>query len=95
MVYSRHRFARFGRMVQYLLSRHRRTREFQEPGLVASGNGRSGRSTPYPLQGFLADHVGIRLSFLVPMVAYAYLVFYGLLGCRIGKVDGKNLPDLR
>jgi len=38
-----------------------------------------------PLQGFLADHVGIRLSFLVPMVAYAYLVFYGLIGCRIGK----------
>ncbi len=38
-----------------------------------------------PLQGALADHVGIRFSFLVPMVAYGYLVFYGLAGCRIGK----------
>ena len=41
-----------------------------------------------PLQGFLADHVGIRLSFMVPMVAYGYLVFYGLVGCRIGKSIG-------
>ena len=48
-----------------------------------------------PLQGLLADHVGIRLSFLVPMVAYGYLVFYGLLGCRIGKANVKNTPDLR
>ena len=38
-----------------------------------------------PLQGALADHYGIRLSFLVPMVAYAYLVFYGMAGCRIGR----------
>ena len=38
-----------------------------------------------PLQGALADHVGIRFSFLVPMLAYAYLVFYGLVGCRIGR----------
>jgi len=38
-----------------------------------------------PIQGALADHFSLRLSFLVPMAAYAYLVFYGLIGCRIGK----------
>lgn len=35
-----------------------------------------------PLQGMLADYAGIRLSFLVPIICYAYLVFYGLHGYK-------------
>jgi FHS family L-fucose permease-like MFS transporter len=37
-----------------------------------------------PLQGILADvpSVGVKYSFMVPLVAYAYLVFYGLRGYR-------------
>jgi FHS family L-fucose permease-like MFS transporter len=42
-----------------------------------------------PLQGAIADHFGISLSFLVPMVAYVYLVFYGLWGCKIRRVIKK------
>jgi len=38
-----------------------------------------------PLQGFVADHSGIALSFIVPLVAYAYVAFYGWKGYRIGR----------
>ena len=30
-----------------------------------------------PIQGGLADHIGIQASFCVPMVAFAYIAFYG------------------
>lgn len=40
-----------------------------------------------PLQGYLADHVGIQASFVVPMVAFAYIVFYGVYGYRAGRKD--------
>jgi MFS transporter, FHS family, L-fucose permease len=45
-----------------------------------------------PLQGALADHLGLRLSFVVPMIAYGYLVFYGLWGCRVGKGSRETVP---
>ncbi|MCP4439085.1 MAG: sugar MFS transporter [Aureispira sp.] len=35
-----------------------------------------------PLQGLLVDSIGIRLSYLVPIICYAYLVFYGLIGYK-------------
>ncbi|MEE1097606.1 MAG: sugar MFS transporter [Bacteroidales bacterium] len=38
-----------------------------------------------PLQGMLADCIGIRLSFFIPMISYIYLLFYGIAGCKIGK----------
>ena len=38
-----------------------------------------------PLQGLLADKIGIRLSYFIPMVSYIYLCFYGLKGYNIGK----------
>ncbi len=38
-----------------------------------------------PLQGLLADSIGIQASFIVPTLAFAYIVFYGLWGCRIGR----------
>jgi FHS family L-fucose permease-like MFS transporter len=34
------------------------------------------------IQGYFADHVGIVNSFLVPVVCYLYIVFYGLYGHR-------------
>jgi len=34
------------------------------------------------IQGYFADHVGILNSFLVPVVCYLYIVFYGLYGHR-------------
>lgn len=40
-----------------------------------------------PLQGFIADHAGIQTSFIVPMIAYAYVAFYGLIGHKIGRKD--------
>lgn len=42
-----------------------------------------------PTQGFLADHVGIQMSFIVPMIAYAYVAFYGLIGHRVGRPELK------
>ena len=41
-----------------------------------------------PLQGWVADASGsLQLSFLVPMVCYAYIVYYGFLGSRIKQVS--------
>ena len=38
-----------------------------------------------PLQGAIADQFGIQNSFIVPMIAFAYIVFYGLWGYRAGR----------
>ena len=38
-----------------------------------------------PLQGFIADHHGLQISFIVPLIAYAYVAFYGAVGHKIGK----------
>ncbi len=40
-----------------------------------------------PLQGLLADNIGLKYSFVVPMVSYCYLCFYGLKGYKIGKLN--------
>ncbi len=40
-----------------------------------------------PLQGYIADHAGLRVSFLVPMVAFAYIAFYGIYGYRAGRTS--------
>jgi MFS transporter, FHS family, L-fucose permease len=40
-----------------------------------------------PLQGLLADVIGIRLSYIVPMLSYLYLFFYGFKGYKIGKEE--------
>lgn len=42
-----------------------------------------------PLQGLIADKVGIQLSFIVPMIAFAYITFYGLYGYRVGRGSSK------
>jgi MFS transporter, FHS family, L-fucose permease len=38
-----------------------------------------------PLQGGVADRFGIQFSFIVPMIAFAYVAFYGLYGYRAGR----------
>ena len=39
-----------------------------------------------PLQGFIADATkNLQLSFIVPLIAYAYVAFYGALGHKIGR----------
>jgi FHS family L-fucose permease-like MFS transporter len=45
-----------------------------------------------PLQGKIADVLiksgnehGLQISFIVPMLAYAYVAFYGLIGHKIGR----------
>ncbi len=35
------------------------------------------------LQGALADRIGVQLAFVLPLVCYAYIVFYGLNGARV------------
>jgi hypothetical protein len=36
------------------------------------------------VQGYAADHIGILLSFIVPLVCYLYIVHYGLKGHQTG-----------
>lgn len=38
-----------------------------------------------PLQGEVADLCGIQFSFVVPMVAFAYIAFYGIYGYKAGR----------
>jgi FHS family L-fucose permease-like MFS transporter len=38
-----------------------------------------------PLQGWIADNWGIQTSFVVPMVAFAYIAFYGIYGYKAGR----------
>ena len=38
-----------------------------------------------PLQGKIADNWGIQPSFIVPMVAFAYIAFYGIYGYKAGR----------
>ena len=38
-----------------------------------------------PLQGYIADHAGLSLSFIVPLIAYVYVAFYGWKGHKIGR----------
>lgn len=38
-----------------------------------------------PLQGKIADIYGIQASFIVPMLAFAYITFYGVYGYRAGR----------
>lgn len=35
------------------------------------------------LQGFLADKIGIQYSFIIPLLAYVYIAYYGLKGHKI------------
>jgi FHS family L-fucose permease-like MFS transporter len=38
-----------------------------------------------PIQGFVADHLRLQISFIVPLIAYAYVAFYGWKGHNIGR----------
>jgi FHS family L-fucose permease-like MFS transporter len=38
-----------------------------------------------PIQGHIADLGGLRISYLVPLIAYAYVAYYGLLGHKVGR----------
>ncbi|MCF7749796.1 L-fucose:H+ symporter permease [Bacillus subtilis subsp. subtilis] len=40
-----------------------------------------GAVVPY-LQGLLADQIGLQPSFILPLVCYGYIIFYGLSGSR-------------
>src|SRR5206468_10588495 len=33
-------------------------------------------------QGWIADHIGIHHAFILPVICYAYIVYYGLRGSR-------------
>lgn len=38
-----------------------------------------------PIQGAVADAYGIQSSYVVPMIAFAYIAFYGIYGYRAGR----------
>ncbi|MGA2709845.1 MAG: sugar MFS transporter [Steroidobacteraceae bacterium] len=38
-----------------------------------------------PLEGRIADVAGLQISFIVPLIAYGYVGFYGWIGHKIGK----------
>jgi FHS family L-fucose permease-like MFS transporter len=35
------------------------------------------------LQGLLADHIGVQWSFVLPLLCYGYIAWYGLNGARL------------
>jgi len=40
------------------------------------------------LQGVIADHIGLQHAFFLPLICYAYIVFYGVSGSKV-----RNLPS--
>jgi MFS transporter, FHS family, L-fucose permease len=41
-----------------------------------------------PLQGYVADVTGnLQMSFIVPMICYLYIVYYGFRGSKVEKID--------
>jgi FHS family L-fucose permease-like MFS transporter len=38
------------------------------------------------IQGAIADHIGLQHAFFVPLICYAYIVFYGLSGSKVRSV---------
>ena len=42
------------------------------------------------LQGVIADHVGLQLSYLLPAACYVYVLFYAVWGCRVRDVLPKE-----
>lgn len=38
-----------------------------------------------PIQGLLADNIGVHLAFVLPIICYVYLMWYGFKGCTIRK----------
>lgn len=42
-----------------------------------------------PLQGHIADIAGLQISYIIPLIAYGYVGFYGWMGHRIGKRAGR------
>ncbi len=48
------------------------------------------------LQGVIADHIGLQLSYLLPATCYIYVLFYAALGCRVSEVlPNEELSDAR
>jgi FHS family L-fucose permease-like MFS transporter len=45
-----------------------------------------------PLQGWIADNFGIQASFIVPMLAFAYIAFYGIYGYKAGRTAQAAMP---
>jgi FHS family L-fucose permease-like MFS transporter len=43
-----------------------------------------------PIQGWIADHWGLQISYVVPLIAYAYVGFYGLYGYKAGRSVKSN-----
>jgi len=48
-----------------------------------------GAVVPY-LQGHLADHIGLHYSLVLPVLCYAYIIFYGLVGSRPRAGNGQE-----
>jgi FHS family L-fucose permease-like MFS transporter len=40
-----------------------------------------------PLVGVLADHIGLQYAFILPLLCYLYIVFYGVSGSRVRSID--------
>ncbi len=43
-----------------------------------------------PVQGWIADHSNIQLSFIVPFIAYACVAIYRAMGHRIGRSNSAS-----
>jgi FHS family L-fucose permease-like MFS transporter len=48
-----------------------------------------GAATVPVLQGGIADEIGLQLSFVVPLICYIYLIYYGSKGYKLGLQDKK------
>jgi FHS family L-fucose permease-like MFS transporter len=41
-----------------------------------------------PIQGMLADHIGLHVSYIVPGLCYVFVLYYGFIGSKIRATEG-------
>jgi FHS family L-fucose permease-like MFS transporter len=45
-----------------------------------------------PLQGLIADYANEHIAFILPLICYVYLMWYGFVGCNIRRKEEKTVP---
>lgn len=53
--------------------------------------GVSGGAVLPPIQAVIHDHTNVNISFVIPLVAYVVVFFYGTIGCRLIKYVDEDL----
>jgi len=73
----------FHHVSEHIHAQHRRPGTAHQPRLESADHGDRGGAVVPELQGMLADHIGVQHAFVLPLLCYLYIVFYGFRGSKL------------